>query len=179
MASPRTVPQAAAPVLVPGTVRPCPPPLILDTQSPQLHLSYYSLSVTLYPLCIAVPPIPRPSDKQNSPSTSAPPAPPGRCSRSIFDNFTHLPKRPQPLALFPDPPNRHFGIKFLGTKTMVRKTSPRPHQLRLSRFRLLPLLLLLQNPVYTKPLLLFLVCYTVPFVYSCPAHSPTIRRTVY
>ena len=64
MASPRTVPQAAAPVLVPGTDRPCPPPHILDTQSPQLHLSYYSLSVTLYPLCIAVPPIPRPSNEQ-------------------------------------------------------------------------------------------------------------------
>jgi len=107
------------------------------------------------------------------------PDPPGRCSRSIFDNFTHLPKRPQPLALFPDPPNRHFGINFLGKKTMVSQTSPRPHQLRLSRFRLLPLLLLLQNPVCTKPLPLFLVCCTVPFVYSCPAHSPTIRRAVY
>ena len=64
MASPRTVPQAAAPVLVPGTDRPCPPPHILDTQSPQLYLSYYSLSVILYPLCVAVPPIPRPSKEQ-------------------------------------------------------------------------------------------------------------------
>ena len=64
MASPRTVPQAAAPVLVPGTDLPCPPPHVLDTQSPLLHLSYYSLSVILYPVCIAVPPIPRPSDEQ-------------------------------------------------------------------------------------------------------------------
>ena len=64
MASPRTVPEAAAPVLVPGTDLPCPPPHILDTQSSQLHLSYYSFSVIMYPLCIAVPPIPRPSDEQ-------------------------------------------------------------------------------------------------------------------
>ena len=48
----------------PGTDLPCPLTLIHQTPATLLHLSYYSLPVILYPLCIAVPPIPRPSDEQ-------------------------------------------------------------------------------------------------------------------
>ena len=41
------------------------PVLCLIYHTPSLlHLSYSSLSVILYPVCIAVPPIPRPSDEQ-------------------------------------------------------------------------------------------------------------------
>ena len=135
VASPRTVPQAAAPVLVPGTDLPCPPPRVLDTQSPQLHLSYYSLSVILYPVCIAVPPIPRPSDEQ-------------------FDYFTHPPIASTAPGTVPRPTQSTSWNIIFGNKDNSLPIPP----------LLFPLLLLLPNSACTKPLLLFLVCYTVPCV---------------